>query len=149
MSAAEVATRVVHMIVVHKTMLTVLLSVHDTIFINGLPPEKKFIRGYFCEQMLRKLSEILHSGRTAGSSRLIVLFDHATSHRSAVTENCFHSYQFHYAPQSPYSTNITPCDFFLFGDLKTKLNGEELEIMDQLQGRVEESLGRVRPETMP
>jgi hypothetical protein len=57
-----------------------------------------------------------------------------------MTENCLHNYKFHRSPQSPYNTDISPCDFFLFGDLKPKLKAKEFEILEELQGKVEESL---------
>jgi hypothetical protein len=56
----------------------------------------------------------------------------------AVTENCFWSCQFRHAPQLPYGHDISPCDFFLFGDRKAKLKDEELESMEEVQDGVKE-----------
>jgi hypothetical protein len=64
--------------------------------------------------------------------------DNGAPHRLAVTENCFQSCQCRQAPQSLYGSDISPCDFFLFGDLKAKLKSEELESMEELQDRVTE-----------
>jgi hypothetical protein len=38
--------------------------------------------------------------------------------------------------QLPYTHDISPRDFFLFGDLKTELKGEEFETMEELQEQV-------------
>jgi hypothetical protein len=65
-----------------------------------------------------------------------------------LTEQCFVDSKFRHAPQPPYSPDISPCDFFLFGDLKTKLRGEEFEGVGALQARVEELLGQVTPDLM-
>jgi hypothetical protein len=75
-----------------------------------------------------------------------VHFDNATPHRSARSENCFEACGFRHAPQPPYSPDISPCDFFLFGDLKMKFKGEEFETLEALQERVEELLGLINSE---
>jgi hypothetical protein len=83
------------------------------------------------------------------SARPIVRFDTtATPHQSAKTENCFDGCRFRHAPQPPYSPDISPCDFFLFGDLKTKLKGEEFETFEELQERIEERLSQITLELM-
>jgi hypothetical protein len=51
-------------------------------------------------------------------------------------------------PQRPDSPDISRFDFFLFGDLKAKLKGEELETMSELQGQAEELHGQVTSDTM-
>jgi hypothetical protein len=38
------------------------------------------------------------------------------------------------------------CEFFRFGDLKTKLKGEEFETLEDLQERAEERLRQITPE---
>jgi hypothetical protein len=63
-------------------------------------------------------------------------------------KNYFHSFQFRHAPQHPYGPGINPCDFFLFGDLKTKFNGGELEITKKLQDKVKELFGQITSRTM-
>jgi hypothetical protein len=126
-------------------MLTVFLSIDSTISLNLLTPGEKFNSGAFCEKIFELLSEILHGGRAAGSPRPIVHFD--TTHRSAATENCFQFCQFRHALQPPYIPDISPCDSFLFGDLKRRFKGEEFDIKEELQARVEELLGQLTPET--
>jgi hypothetical protein len=51
-------------------------------------------------------------------------------------------------PQLPCSPYVSLCDFFLFGDLKRKFNGEEFDTTEGIQARVEELLGHLTPETM-
>jgi hypothetical protein len=75
-------------------------------------------------------------------------FNNAVLHRSAATGKCLQSCQFRHAPQPPESRDISPCDFFLFGDLKMKLKGEELESTEELQNRVKELFGHGPSEAM-
>jgi hypothetical protein len=129
-------------------MLTVFLSVRGAVLINWLPPQAKFNSTDFGQKMLEPLAHILHSGRNTHSGRPIVHFDNATPHRSARSENCFDVCGFRHAPQPLYIPDISPCDFFLFGDLTMKLKGEEFETLEALQERVEELLGLINSECM-
>jgi hypothetical protein len=129
-------------------MLTVFLSVRGAVLINCRSPQAKFNSTYFCQNLLESLAHILHSGRNTHSGRPLVHFDNATPHRSARSENCFEACGFRHAPQSPYSPDISACDFFLFGDLTTKLKSEEFETLEELQERVEEFLGLINSELM-
>ena len=148
LSADEVPTRVKPTIATPKTMLTVFLSVRGAIFTDWLPSGAKFNSTYFCEYILGPLSQILHSQHNPDAARPIVHFDNATPHRSTATEAFFERCRFRHAPQPPYSPDISPCDFFLFGDLKAKLRGEEFETLEQLQERVEELLGQITAQVM-
>jgi hypothetical protein len=48
-----------------------------------------------------------------------------------------------HAPQRPYSRDIGPCDFFLFGDLKTKSKGEELDTGEDLPKKIQGALRQI------
>jgi hypothetical protein len=123
-------------------------SVRGAILINWLPHERKFNRSYFCQQVLGPLAQILHSGRNMHSARPTVHFDNARHHRSARTENCFEGYRFRHSPQPPYSPDISPCNSFRFGDLKTNLKGQEFDRLEELQKRIRDLSGQITPELM-
>jgi hypothetical protein len=120
-----VPTRVSQTMATPRTMLTVFLGAKGVVFMAWLPTGERFNSGYFCVHVLQPLAEILHRHRGMHSARPIVHVDNATPHRAAGSEQCFVDSQFRHAPQPPYSPDISPCDFFLFGDLKTKLRGQE------------------------
>jgi hypothetical protein len=119
-----------------KTMLTVFLSDRGAIFIKWLRSRGKFNSTYFFQQIPGSFAQIMHSGRNTHSPRPIVLFDNGTPHLSAATQSLFEGCRFHHAPQPLDSHDISPCDFFLFGDLKAKLRGEGFGTLEQLQERV-------------
>jgi hypothetical protein len=124
------------------------LSVRGVVFINWLPSGGKFTSSYVCTEVLEPLAQILHHWAIIHSARPIVHFDNATPHRAAASESCFQRSRFRHAPQPPYSPDISPCDFFLFGDLKTRLTGQEFERMEELQQRVDGLLAEVAPDLM-
>jgi hypothetical protein len=96
--------------------------------------------------VLELLANILHSGRNTHSGRPIVHFDNATPHQSARSENYFEACGLRHATQIRYSPDINPGGFFLFGDLKKSLKGEEFETLEELQERVGELLGFIHSE---
>jgi hypothetical protein len=113
-SVDAIPTRVVHAITARRNMFTVFLSIAGGIFINWLPPREEFNSDYFCEKILKPLSEILHSRRAARSASPMLHFENAAPRRSAVTKNCFENCQFPHAPQPPDSLDTSPCDLFRF-----------------------------------
>jgi histone-lysine N-methyltransferase SETMAR len=50
--------------------------------------------------------------------------DNAKSHNSRVSIRKTEEYGFIHVPQPPYSPDLAPCDFFLFGYLKSQLAGK-------------------------
>jgi hypothetical protein len=36
-------------------------------------------------------------------------------------------------PHTPYSPDLTPCDFFLFPKMKLKLKGRHFDIVEEIQ----------------
>jgi histone-lysine N-methyltransferase SETMAR len=124
--------RVARITAAPKTMLTVFSSIHGAIFIDWPAPGETFNNIYFHGKILEPLSQVRHKGHSTSSPRPILHFDNASLHRSAVTENCFSSWQFRHAPQPAYSPDISPCDFFRFGDLKSTLKDEKLKSMEEL-----------------
>jgi hypothetical protein len=50
-------------------------------------------------------------------------------------------------PQPPYSTDIAPCDFFLFGYLKQHLEGKYLTREDQVIAAVSEVFDKIPLQT--
>jgi hypothetical protein len=106
-----------------KMMLKMLLCVHGTTFINWFPPGEDSITASSVNKY-SGLSEIVHSGRSAGALRPIVHIHNRTSHRPTITENCFENCPLHSAHQPHQSDPISRCNFFLFGNLKTKFKGE-------------------------
>jgi hypothetical protein len=50
-------------------------------------------------------------------------------------------------PQPPYSPDLAPCDFFLFGYLKHHLEGKRLTREDQVTAAVREVFDRIPLQT--
>jgi hypothetical protein len=51
-------------------------------------------------------------------------------------------------PASPYSPDIAPSDFFLFGDLKRELRGARFRISEEVLIEMQKLVGEISPETL-
>jgi hypothetical protein len=130
-------------IVTEKVMLTVFLSINGAVLINWLPYGGRFNTSYFCNEILRPLSETMWAGRREHAARPIIHMDNATPHKALMTTKCFEECRFLRAPQPPYSPDISSCNFFLFGDVKRKLQNKQCETMEELKYEVELLLGLI------
>jgi hypothetical protein len=48
----------------------------------------------------------------------------------------------------PYSPNLTPCDFFLFGHVKGKLIAKQYEMSEDLVSEVRNIIEGIRPDVL-
>ena len=106
-----------------KLMILVFFSRH------GLQLFTKFERGQsvtsetFCEK-LTLLKESLSVRRpVSGMSKIVFHFDNARPHTAKDTKNFLTEENMTIMPHPPYSPDLAPCDYFLFGYLTSKLRG--------------------------
>ena len=76
-----------------------------------------------------KKTEIWSSG---GERKIWLHLDNCKVHNSKKTSEAIEQFGFKRAPHPPYSPDIAPSDFFLFGYTKTKLKGHYFESVDEL-----------------
>jgi len=59
--------------------------------------------------------------------------DNAPCHTAVSINKCLAEKSIPVAPQSPYSPDLSPCDFFLFPRLKNNLKGRHFGTLDNIQ----------------
>jgi hypothetical protein len=72
---------------------------------------------------------------------LVVHIDNASAHNAKVTQHFFERNPLKRLPQPPYSPDISPSDFYLFGKGKSALIGQEIPDETALFEAVTEILG--------
>jgi histone-lysine N-methyltransferase SETMAR len=117
-----------------------------TVFFNGageykiaiLPDGQKLNSAYFIESVLRPLSEICHpQGRVTRERRVMLHFDNAPVHNTEGVRENLASFGFRGMEHPPYSPDLAPCDFFLFGAMKQWFAGQHFTAIDDQLMRVE------------
>jgi hypothetical protein len=64
--------------------------------------------------------------------KFVVHVDNATPQRAKLTKSCFKTLRLREADHTPYSLDLAPSDFDLFGKLKGQMAGSEFESTEDL-----------------
>lgn len=83
------------------------------------------------KRLVARIRRIRPEYREEGSWRL--LHDNAPSHRSTLTTDFLTKNRIHIINHSPYSPDMAPCDFYLFGKLHLAMKGNRYADVDAIQ----------------
>ena len=70
-------------------------------------------------------------------------WDNARPHKSLKTQETVTKLRLRELPHPPYSPDIAPSDYFLFGYLKSRLRGFSFENEEMLKNRITLELGQI------
>jgi hypothetical protein len=116
-----------------------LESARDT-FDQGSRKGRKFNAGHYIAEILEPLSQ-WRSIEAAGNKRkLLVRADNARPHIAKLSTQYFNENRMKSEPHPPYSPEVAPSDFYLFGYVKRCLTGLSFEDAYQLPAAVEDVL---------
>jgi hypothetical protein len=108
-----------------------------------LPLQNSFTRAFFVEKSLDNFEETLaHSRPSLRASGTFLHLDTAAPHRAP---EHFESFGITKPPYPPYSLDLAPCDFWLFGMFKRQLEGDSFGNDRELLSKVNEILHNIRP----
>jgi hypothetical protein len=136
----DVHANVKRMISSRKAMLSAYFSRTGFVSIEFLPQRQKYNSQFYTETILSSLVASLSVRRP--KLRATAAHLHLHNHRpdnSMLSIEKMAEYRFIRVPQPPYSPDLAPCDFFLFGDLKFQLEGKNFFN----EGSVKEEVRRI------
>lgn len=123
-----------------KVMLTVFFDIRGPVHIEFLEHRKTINSEVYCET-LRSLRRSIKSKRPGLLTEgVILLHDNARPHVSRVTSSELAKFKWEQLEHPPYSPDLSPCDFHLFGPLKKHLKGKRFNSDDELKDTVEDWL---------
>ena len=129
-----------------KLMLTVIWSACGIEVIDFLPRNESFNREYFSENIVEKLiTEIKKRRPKRGTNGIRFHLDNARPH---LIDKKFEENGIIRLPHPPYSPDLAPSDFFLFGYLKKKLEGQNFDNDDDLKKETVKILSNIEKETL-
>lgn len=129
-------TRVKRGISASKVMVSVIWSINGIKSITVLPQGEKFTRQFFINKVLGDLVSFFenHRPRRLGSG-IVLHLDNATPH---LADKQMSDLGITRMTHPPYSPDLAPSDFFLFGFLKTSLEGQNFtspeELLESVRG---------------
>jgi histone-lysine N-methyltransferase SETMAR len=118
-------------------MVTIFWSPLGFPILGALGKRKTFTSYYFCETIAPKFVECAPMGsRQARGERLTIHMDNPSPHRSKQTTEFLSSLPVISAPHPPYSPDLAPSDFYLFGKVKHLFMGQKFESADENLQRI-------------
>ena len=132
-------------ICLEKMMITVIWGVYGTYIIDDLPEGEHYTSTYFVEHILKPLEE--QKGkiwRTRSKPKIWLHLDNCRVHNSQYTQKEMEKSRFERTPHPPYSPDIAPSDFFLFGYVKRKLIGHSFQTREALYQAIKSIIDGIR-----
>jgi len=116
-----------------KTMLVLFFDHHGPLVINFVPQEQRINSDYYCERLDGLDNAYLSRDRRHKHRGLLLIHDGATSHTSIKTKEHLRKLDLKTLQHPPYSPDISPCDYAVFGPLKKMLRGKHFATLQALQ----------------
>ena len=119
-----------------KRMVTIFWDYEGILQIEWLP-EKTTINSDYYITILRNLRKRIKKERRGKlASGILLQHDNATPHTSERTKAIISELGFELVPHPPYSPDLAPSDYWLFGEMKRPLRGKRFSNFDELQTAV-------------
>jgi hypothetical protein len=123
----EVIPRLRLGISIKKVMITVFFTARQLITLDTLPKGQKYSQEYFVQNKLPSfLNEKKRFSRQKTAINFSVHMDNSMCHNGHRVVDGFRLLKILRAPHPPYSPDISPYDFWMFGDFKGKLKDRHL-----------------------
>jgi len=147
-SATDVDERTKPTLSSQKSMVTVMWGVRGFPVIDVLPDGQTFNAEY-AASLLDKLDMELRKTRLVmGSSKMTLHWDNARPHKSALATATIRRLKMSQLPHPPYSPDLAPSDFYLFGEIKRRLAGKNIMNPDQLLDAIQAVTKDISKETL-
>jgi hypothetical protein len=109
-----------------KIMLTISWDVNSSILAHFLEKSQQVTGVRYSNILVNYLKTAIGSKRRGLlSERLLLLHDNALPHTAAHTVDTLRTLKFEVLKQPPYSPDLAPSDFHLFGPMKQHLQGQK------------------------
>jgi hypothetical protein len=117
-----------------KRTITIFFTAHQLILLDVLPKRSKFNQQYFIDYVFPDLkTENPNFRRRTPLATFWVDMDTLMCHNGSKVGSKFDKHHIARVPLPPYSTDFSPCDFWLFGMLKGILKDREFRSHDEIE----------------
>lgn len=108
---------------------------------HAVPRNTSVTAVYYRDILREKLRPAIRKKRPDLLERgVILLHDNARPHVAGVVSSLLASYGWETLDHPPYSPDLSPCDFFLFGKLKAKLRGRRFGTEEAINAATKQAL---------
>jgi histone-lysine N-methyltransferase SETMAR len=129
-------------------MVTIVWNPLGFHVIDVLPNGSKFNAKYYTNKILSRVSEWRQEQRGGVARRLIVHADNARPHTAAISTSFLDENGMMKAHHPPYSPDLAPSDFYLFGYIKRNLSGTSFDEGEELLSAIVDILDSLETATL-
>ena len=108
-------------------MVTVMWSIRGFHLIEVLPEDQTFTSEYACVLLDRLDQKIRELRPKMGLRGMMIHWDNARPHTASITKEKVRSLGASLLAHPPYSPDLAPSDFFLFGLVKKRMEGVHVD----------------------
>ena len=132
-----------------KTMIIVFWNIHGPLIVEAIPKGKSATGEYFREAVIEDIcaSEAFQTAQEEGKEFWIHM-DNAPIHRAETVTTEMEKFGLLRAPHPPYSPDLAPSDFYLFGALKSRIKGIEFAHSDEIKEWIQSEFEKIPPDEL-
>lgn len=145
LSAEEVPNRVSKAIHTQKVMITIMFTKHELLLVDLLPQGQSFNSEYFISNVM--IPTLQRFQEVTGRKKAKLHLDNCRVHNSKKSYEWYNLNHIIRIPHPPYSPDLAPSDFFLFGYIKNKLAGRSFDSPTDLFEAIIEIVNSIPKET--
>jgi hypothetical protein len=129
-----------------KTMITAFLNQTGQYFLTMLPRSRSMHPYYFAGDIIGGLEDACYlEGRNPPERSRTLHFDNAPIPNTRTVVGQLGQSGFKSMNRPPYSPDLAPCDFFLFGYMKEQLKGRGFAEEEELLSMLSEPMSEIPP----
>lgn len=130
-----------------KMMITIIWGVWGFYVVDELPQGMSYNSSYFKKYILDELvSKKFDIWPNSFGKKIWLHLDNCRVHNSELITNEIEKSPFKRPPHPPYSPDLAPSDFYLFGNVKRKLEGHSFKSREDLFEKLLEILNEISKE---
>jgi len=120
-----------------KVMLTVFWDFQGPIYCDFLEGQRTINSQYYSDILENKIRPAIRTKRRGLLTEgVILLHDNARPHTAQLTKEKLQKLRWEILPHPPYSPDLAPSDFHLFGPLKEGLRGKHFQSNEEVKNQV-------------
>ena len=119
-----------------KIMLTAFFDRSGVLTLDFLEDGATINSDRYCQSLKKLKTDYRNKRRGQSSKDILLLHDNAKPHVPKKTKEALENLGIIVIDHPPYSPDLSPCDFFLFGRLKKELRGRTFDQRDSLEDEV-------------
>ena len=116
-----------------KRLFTIFFNCEGPVLVDMLPEKTTLTGTYYRQNILPGVIQDIEQKRpTTGVKDVLLHHDNASPHKAKIVKHYLEEQGLQVFPHPPYSSDLAPCDFWLFPTLKERLAGREFYRMQDL-----------------